>query len=159
MATRPTTGPKDVSAREVTAAERHAARDRREQLQRGLLVLEEALTSPASLDGWLPRVTEAIAELRETVIDHVAGSEAPDGLLAQVADVSPWLGPRVEQLRAEHDDLVASADALVEACAEATTSDDIADAAWALLERVSRHRSRGADLLYDAYALDISAGD
>jgi hypothetical protein len=158
MATRPTTGPRDAAA-QVTAAERLAARDRREQLQRGLLALEDALTSPVNLDGWLPRVADAVAEMRETVLDHVAGSEAPDGLLAQVEDVSPWLGPRVAQLRAEHDDLVASADALVEACAEATTSDDIADAAWTLLERVSRHRSRGADLLYDAYALDISAGD
>jgi hypothetical protein len=28
-----------------------------------------------------------------------------------------------------------------------------------LLKRLARHRQRGADLLYEAYQVDISAGD
>jgi hypothetical protein len=97
--------------------------------------------------------------MSETVLDHVAESEAPDGLLEQITDVAPWLGPRVVQLRAEHDHLVAAADALVQSAAAASRPDEVIDAAWALLEAVSRHRRRGADLLYEAYALDVSAGD
>jgi hypothetical protein len=159
MAMTPTSDPTDAENRDVTADEQQAARSRRERLLRALIELEEALTAPANLEGSLPRVRAAVASMRETVLDHVAESEAPDGLLAQISDVSPWLGPRVARLRDEHDDLVASADSLVDAAATATEADDIAEAAWALLDRVSRHRRQGADLLYDAYALDVSAAD
>jgi hypothetical protein len=167
MVTRPATdptngaaaGPTDGRARDVTAADRRAARQRRERLHRALVELEEALTAPTGRDHWLPRVRTALEGMSETVLDHVAESEAPDGLLEQIADVAPWLGPRVVQLRAEHDHLVAAADAMVQAAASAAAADEVIDAAWALLEAVSRHRRRGADLLYEAYALDVSAGD
>jgi hypothetical protein len=168
MATTPVNGPahrpsanapSGSGGHDVTAEERRAAKHRRERLHRALLELEEALTAPTNLEGWLPRVRAAVGDMRETVLDHVTESESPDGLLAQIAEVSPWLGPRVVQLRDEHDDLVAAAETLVEASAAATTADDIADSAWELLASVSRHRRRGADLLYDAYALDVSAGD
>jgi hypothetical protein len=144
---------------DLTAEDRRKARRRRERLHQALVQLEEALTSPAATDRWLPEVRAAVHEMHETILDHVAESEAPDGLLEQVTEVSPWLGPRVTQLRDEHDGLVTRADDLVVACDRASTPDDVADAAWALLEQVSRHRRRGADLLYDAYALDVSAGD
>jgi hypothetical protein len=167
MVTTPATGPANDAAdpapagpdRAVTDADRRAARERRERLHRALVELEEALTAPTSRDHWLPRVRTALEGMSETVLDHVAESEAPDGLLEQITDVAPWLGPRVVQLRAEHDHLVAAADALVQSAAAASRPDEVIDAAWALLEAVSRHRRRGADLLYEAYALDVSAGD
>jgi hypothetical protein len=162
MPNTPTTGPTDAQ-REVTAAERRAARARRERLHRALVELEETLTGPDTGPSWHARLRAAAAGMRETVVDHVAESEAPDGLLAQIAEVSPWLSPRAQHLRDEHDDLVATADALVQRCIEAddaeTNVDALAELAWELLERVSRHRRAGADLLYDAYALDVSAGD
>jgi hypothetical protein len=159
MTTRPSAEPSDAAGHDVTAADRRAARARRERLLHALLELEEALTAPASRERWLPDVAAAVASMRETILDHVAESEAPDGLLAQIAEVSSWLGPRVAALRAEHDHLVAAADALAADCAGATTPDAVAEDAWALLETVSRHRRRGADLLYDAYSLDVSASD
>jgi hypothetical protein len=160
MVNSPTTGPTDASGRDVSAQERQAARARREKLFQALVELEQSLTGPSNdHEQWLGRVREAVTKMRDTVIDHVAESEAPDGLLAQISEVSPWLGPRVVQLHAEHDDLVASAERLVQACLAATEPDEVADDAWSLLGRVSKHRRRGADLLYDAYALDISAGD
>jgi hypothetical protein len=155
----PADGPTDGPAHDVTAADRRAARERRERLHRALVELEEALTAPTSRDRWLPRVRTALEGMSETVLDHVAESEAPDGLLEQIADVAPWLGPRVVQLRAEHDHLVAAADALVHRAASASAAAEVIEEAWALLEAVSRHRRRGADLLYEAYALDVSAGD
>jgi hypothetical protein len=162
MPNTPTTGPTDAQ-RDVTAAERQAARARRERLHRALVELEETLTGPDTGPSWHARLRAAAERMRETVVDHVAESEAPDGLLAQIAEVSPWLGPRAQHLRSEHDDLVATADTLVRRCAEATDTeeevDELAELAWDLLEGVSRHRRRGADLLYDAYALDVSAGD
>jgi hypothetical protein len=162
MPNTPITGQTDAQ-RAVTAAERQAARSRRERLHRALVELEETLTGPDTGPSWHARLREAAGHMRGTVVDHVAESEAPDGLLAQIAEVAPWLGPRAQHLRDEHDDLVAAADALVRRCAEATDAEEDVDAlaelAWDLLERVSRHRRRGADLLYDAYALDVSAGD
>jgi hypothetical protein len=158
----PTTSSTETQ-RDVTAAERQAARSRRERLHRALVELEEALTGPDTGPSWHARLRAAADGMRETVVDHVTESEAPDGLLAQIHEVSPWLGPRVDHLRGEHDDLVATADALAQRCADAAGTEDevdeLAELAWELLERVSRHRRRGADLLYDAYALDVSAGD
>jgi small-conductance mechanosensitive channel len=144
---------------DVSAEERRAAHHRREQLHQALIELEQALTAPTSRDRWLRDLAHAARQTRETVLDHVAESEAPEGLLAQIAEVSPWLGPRVTQLRGEHDHLVARCDALMSACTATATPEDVTDQAWELLERISRHRQRGADLLYDAYALDVSAGD
>jgi hypothetical protein len=160
MVSTPTSGPTDAAGHEVSADERQAARARRERLFHALVALESALTGPSQPhERWLAEVREAVTEMRDTVVDHVAESEAPDGLLAQISEVSPWLGPKVVALRAEHDELVAAAERLVLACAAATDPGQVADDGWALLGQVSRHRSRGADLLYDAYALDVSAGD
>lgn len=160
MATTPTAGPANGSGQDLTATARRAARARRERLHHALVGLEEALTSPSRRpDVWLTRVRGAIEEMRVTVLDHVTESEGPDGLLAQITEASSWLGPRVEQLRAEHDHLVSAADQLAASAADATDPDEVGDAAWTLLEQVSRHRRRGADLLYDAYALDVAAGD
>jgi hypothetical protein len=148
-----------ADAHDVSDADRKAARRRRERLHEALIDLEEALTAPTSAESWLPDLRAAVGRMRDTVLDHVAGAEAPDGLLAQVSEVSPWLTPRVTQLRDEHDDLVAGVDDLVAAVERASDPDEVSDAAWAVLQQVSRHRQRGADLLYDAYALDLSAGD
>jgi hypothetical protein len=160
MAATPTTGPDNHTRPAVSAADRRAARARRERLHAGLVELEESLTGPTQRrEQWLSAVREALASMRETVVDHVAESEGPDGLLEQISDVAPWLGPRVEQLRSEHDDLVAFADELAARARSASEPDEVSDDAWRLLERVSKHRRKGADLLYDAYALDVSAGD
>ena len=134
-------------------------RARRERLRSELMNLEQTLTGPsADTEAWTTQVRGAALAMRETLQDHVEETEAPDGMLAQVARDAPWLEGRLEQLRSEHERLTAAADALVARCEDAEPQ-EIRDEAMRLLGQVSRHRQLGTDLLYDAYLVDISAAD
>ena len=137
-----------------------AARARRLALHAALVDLEEALTSPAGDGaGWLQTVRTSIEAMDETLRAHVRDAESAEGLLAQIGEDSPWLGPRVEQLRRAHRELLEQSNALTIDCHQTADADVIRDKAFDLIQRVSRHRHQAADLLYDAYDLDLSAGD
>jgi hypothetical protein len=134
-------------------------RARRERLRAELINLEQVLSAPAAdTEGWTTQVRGAAAAMHETLRHHVEETEARDGMLAQVARDAPWLEGRLEQLRSEHEQLLADAEALVACCAEGDPQ-QIREDAMALLQQVSRHRQLGTDLLYDAYLVDISAAD
>lgn len=133
---------------------------RRGQLHDALVELEAALARPAR-DGaaWCRGTTAAVERLAWTLADHVEQTDAPGGLLAEVEAAAPWLAPRVGQLRRDHELLVARCGALVDVCHQRPEPDDVREDALDLLADLTRHRHRGADLLYDAYELDVGAGD
>jgi hypothetical protein len=146
--------------REVLAA----LRIRRDRLYDAVLDLERALSVPA---GDHPREWAAdvggVLETLHTVLDaHVADTENEGGFFDDVREHAPQLLHAVERLRAEHGPLVESTSALVTRVA-ATDSDaevdDVRDEAVELIRRLLRHRHRGAELVYDAYSVDISAAD
>ena len=147
-----------VAVRTDRAAEIAARRG----LLHGVLVrLEAAVSAPVGGDPqrWCAGLRRALDELAFTLADHVEATEAPDGLLAEIDQVSPWLHARVERLRREHLQLVGDAAALVERCHRISTPDELREDVVRLLGQLVRHRHAGADLLYDAYELDLSAGD
>lgn len=136
------------------------ARARRLALHAAVVDLEEALTSPAGDGvGWLQTVRVSIDDMDATLRAHVRDAESDEGLLAQISEDSPWLGPRVEQVRRAHGELVERSNALTINCRQTADADAIRNEAFQLIARVSRHRHQAADLLYDAYDLDLSAGD
>ena len=136
-------------------------RARRERLRAELINLEQVLSGPAAdAEGWVAQVRTAAVAMAETLREHVEETEGPDGMLAQVATDAPWLEGRLLQLREEHGQLVADADALIARCDRpGVTAQQLRDEALHLLQQVSRHRQQGTDLLYDAYLVDISAAD
>ena len=136
------------------------ARGRREVLHVALMELEDALSAPTGRgERWRSRVQDAIEGMHTTLRAHVQDTEGPDGLLAQIIEEEPVFGPRVEAMKAEHRELLDQSALLVDQSRAGGAPDELRGAALALLERVSRHRHRGADLLYDVYELDLSAGD
>jgi hypothetical protein len=98
----------------------------------------------------------AIARLTEAWANHVAVTEGDDGLLADVVEEAPNLAHRVETLRTEHAEILE----LLRACASpGTAGAPHRPAIDALLAAIDRHRHRGAEVVYDAFNVDIATAD
>lgn len=141
-----------------------AAARRRRELREALVAFEGALASPIrDRVTWRDEVADALEALGQAFEDHVSETEASGGLYDEMRDIAPQLGAKSGRLREEHPAITA---ALVEASARlaAPPADDAdADAArdelQRLMGRIVRHRQHGADLVWEAYRVDIgSAG-
>ncbi|HTG46533.1 MAG TPA: hypothetical protein VK646_02615 [Actinomycetota bacterium] len=139
------------------------ARKRRKTLHDALVHLEEAISSPAAnrIPEWTTTVTKEMIETRDAFDQHVLVTEKPDGLYDEILERAPRLSGNVRRLREEHPEIVA---ATVELIGRLETV-EIGSADWPLeqarddLQRfigsVIRHRQRGADLVWEAYNVDI----
>lgn len=135
---------------------------RRRDLHAALVGLEAGTTAPGSGAAWAEKARPKLAELQEAFSAHVAGTEASDGIFAEVMAQAPHLAHRISHLRQDHDAITAQ----IEACdvALAAVGDPASEGAardqlFALMGALSRHRHLGAVLVWDAFDLDISAGD
>jgi hypothetical protein len=139
-------------------------RRRRERLLGATLALEDALSAPAGgrTAEWTALVAERADLLRRALVEHIDLTEDDDGLFEDVVDRAPRLQHAIDALRHDHDTLLQDLDA-ARANLTATPTAETVDAARVSLHDVItlvfRHRSRGADLLYEAYSVDISVGD
>jgi hypothetical protein len=141
-----------------------AVRVRRDALYDAVLALERALAVPAgdAPEAWAAMLAAPITRLQDVLSVHIRGTEGPDGLFEQVREDAPHLLPAVDKLRAEHDPLVTAADSLAGHLGTVDSDvavDGVRDQALALVLELLEHRHRGAELLYDAYQVDISSGD
>jgi hypothetical protein len=135
-------------------------RQRRAELRESMGALEQALAAPAvDLKGfWTERVHVALVELSADIGEHITITEGPDGLYPGLLTTAPRLCNSVASLTREHVEIKAMADGLLTRMGEPIVSsdvDEIRDRAMALLVKLSRHRQRGADLVYEAYQTDI----
>ena len=118
--------------------------------------LEKAIAGPAN-DVWRKQVDQDLEGLRITLIDHIRVTEGDEGLLAQVVEDAPRLVPDVEAITAEHAELCEAVDVakdLVDRDAE-DDAHEIRAAVVDLITALYAHRQRGADLVFDAYNVDI----
>lgn len=144
----------------ISDTETAAYTRRREALRRAEMELDaelDALEEAPAPDGI--RFSQALRDLVATLELHIEEADAPDGLLGQILEVAPWFGPRVEQLRREHEDLHVRASALVEHAAGGQQLIRALGEARELSAGVAEHRHHGTTLLFDAYLLDIPEGD
>ena len=156
----------DATADQTTAArtELEALRRRRAELREAMTELEGALAAAGTGRAvvWGERVHDALLAVADDWGEHVAVTEGPGGLHEAILAQSVRLANGVDALAAEHELIAADIAAAVAASAAPVGEwdvDGIRDQAVALLGRLARHRQRGADLIYDAYALDLGAGD
>jgi hypothetical protein len=147
-----------------------AARHRRRELSATLVEVERALAAPAPgrVEAWAARVRVGLDRLRTDLRRHVELTEGDGGLYRDVLSTAPRLTSAVARLEREHADLRRALDDAAEALewlgAGATGTgphDDeravatARDRVTSMLGRFSRHRQRGADLVYEAYSTDI----
>lgn len=141
------------------------ARRRRRELSATLVEIERALAAPAPgrTEAWAARVRVGLDRMRTDLRRHVALTEGDGGLYRDVLSTAPRLASAVARLEREHAVLHRVLDDAVEALDTRDAPADLPDA-WVgtardrvtdLLGRFSRHRQRGADLVYEAYETDI----
>lgn len=140
------------SARVHRAGVRAAADD----LERAI-----ALAGTGRSASWATGVTEALTKLRDSFEHHIAVTEADNGLFTEVIEAAPRLAHRAEGLRREH---VAIREAITQALADLKNMsddrlDEMRETIVAILGQVVRHRSRGAEMVYEAWSVDIEAAD
>ncbi|MFI6759016.1 hypothetical protein ACIBF5_07705 [Micromonospora sp. NPDC050417] len=155
MVTGPIHHPVAMSPIEEPAVLR-AARRHRIRLLREIHSFEQALASPAGDPEWRPRVTLRLSGLRGEFAEHMRLTEGRDGLYTELLDQAPRLARTVHVLLREHAAVAAVLSALQRRAElpEATT-EELRSWASDLLRELSRHRQRGADLIYRAYGTDI----
>jgi len=139
------------------------ARKHRKTLHDTLVHLEVAISSPAAgrIPEWTTSVLKEMVEVRDAFGQHVIVTEKPDGLYDEILERAPRLEGNVRRLREEHPEIVKKIDETITRLEQV----DIGLEAWPLeqarddLQRfmgsVIRHRQRGADLVWEAYNVDI----
>jgi hypothetical protein len=139
------------------------ARQRRKTLHDAIVHLEEAISSPAAgrIPVWTSSVLKEMTEVRDAFGQHVIVTEKPDGLYDEILERAPRLENNVRRLREEHPEIVKAIEETITRLEQV----DIGQDAWPLdkarddLQRfigsVIRHRQRGADLVWEAYNVDI----
>jgi hypothetical protein len=142
-----------------------ALRERRAGLRFAMGDLERAVAAPAPgrVDEWVEGVRVALESLRDVVDRHIHATEAPGGFLDEIVETEPRLANPAQRLREEHGEIVdaiSAASARLRAPSFATDEwvEAMRDRLLALLGVLARHRQRGADLVYEAYDVDIGGG-
>lgn len=146
---------------ELTRAFQEAAR-RRADLHHALVDVERAISSPAAgrLETWTRDVVKRLTILRDAIDEHIEVTERQDGLYDEILHRAPRLSGHVERLRVEHPSLRDGTIGLIEQfhatqIGDGWSLDDARDDVQRLLGKVVKHRQAGADLVWEAYNLDI----
>jgi hypothetical protein len=133
-------------------------RRQRAELLAAIQGVEYTIAIPPSDPAWRHGVAAELGRLRAAFNAHVELTEGPEGLYAEVVGDAPRLANTVSTLHREHASVSSALDTTVDLLDRGQFDDQPERLrAWAaeLLQELSRHRQRGADLVYEAYATDI----
>ncbi len=150
-----------IPARQNEAsAELDAVRRRRVELRESLNLVEHSLAGAAGGRAvvWGERVHRALVQLAADFSEHIDVTEGPDGLHQSILAGDLRLANAVQALTTQHVEITADITAALEATQAPVTPADVAEVreqATRLLGRIIRHRQKGADLVYEAFATDI----
>lgn len=139
------------------------ARKRRQTLHDAIVQLEMAISSPAAgrVADWSAQVTKDMVGVRDAFDQHVIVTEKPGGLYEEIMERAPRLVGTVKRLQDEHPAIDESVVSLLgrleagEVDAETWQLDRARDDLQRLIGAVVRHRQKGADLVWEAYNVDI----
>jgi hypothetical protein len=133
---------------------------RRRDLYEAMRLLEARAARASGQADWTEQIEEALANLESALERHIEEIEADDGLFNQVIDHAPHLESAVGSLRDEHEAMLnACRDALDLASSGRSTPSALRRNVLDVLQLVLIHRQTGAELLFDAYNVDIATGD
>lgn len=138
------------------------ARERRAGLRSALGEVERSLASPAAgrSEAWIKTLAADLARLSEALDLHISSSEAPGGLLDDVLESEPRLAHKVDRARREHQELRYRMDKALSALdGGGVEIPELRERVVEVLGGIVRHRHLGADLVYEAFSVDIEAAD
>ncbi len=151
----------ELLSTELTPTLAETAR-RRADLHLALVATEKAISSPAvgREADWSKDVLRNLEELGRAIAEHIEVTERADGLYDEISQKAPRLSGKMDQLRREHPELREGTEALVSRFEAMSVGEDwplpeARDDLQRLLGKIVRHRQLGADLVWEAYNLDI----
>ncbi len=106
-------------------------------------------------------VTKEITGVRDAWDQHVDTTEKPGGLYEEIVTMSPRLAGTLDRLRDEHPEITDAVGEMLARLEQVEIGglpwplDDARDDLQRLIGKVIRHRQRGADLVWEAYNVDI----
>lgn len=131
----------------------------REKFYDRVLALGRAIAAPVGTGTrWRDRVDRAIRQLALALEEHVSETEGPQGLLREIGDEAPRLWREVDALRAEHGVLADECTRLLDRLDAGASALSLRKGAHGLIKRFEEHRHRGADLVYEAFGVDVGGG-
>ena len=133
-------------------------KERRSELGESMVALQAVLDEPpGDPEHWLQQARAAAAEVRTDLAEHIEVTEASGGLYDSLRAEAARLAGPLRKLQAEHPELIALADELIAVLERPTAADRLSAPAQVkeLLRRLSHHRQRGADLVFEAYEVDV----
>jgi hypothetical protein len=136
---------------------------RRKTLHDTIVHLEEGISSPAAgrVPDWTATVLKEVAEVRDAFDQHILVTEKPDGLYDEILQRAPRLENNVHRLKDEHPEIARTIAEMItrlegtEVGSESWPLDDARDDLQRFIGRIVRHRQKGADLVWEAYNVDI----
>ena len=145
-----------------TPALQEAAK-RRRTLHEALVGLEFAISSPATgrIPDWTGLVTKEITAVRDAWEQHVDGTEKQDGLYEEIVTTSPRFSGTINRLRDEHPEITEAVEQMLARLEQVEIGglpwplEDARDDLQRFIGRIIRHRQKGADLVWEAYNVDI----
>jgi hypothetical protein len=154
-------GDEEVRPAEPSATLAETAR-RRADLHVALIAVEKAISSPAGgrQGDWSKEVLRALQDLDHAIVEHIEVTERPMGLYEEIGHKAPRLTNQIQRLSQEHPALRDTARELIARLESGSLGGtwplaEARDDLQRLLGRLVRHRQLGADLVWDAYNLDI----
>jgi hypothetical protein len=130
------------------------AKGQRLSLRRAIDEFHDVLGTPAGAQT--ERLVPILDHLRVVFGVHVEVTESPGGLYEEILEIAPRLANKISRFKREHVGITrAIRSALDELPAGAAISPDLRGRLDHLHEVLARHRRRGADLVYEAYEIDI----
>lgn len=141
-----------------------AVQERRDDYYEAILGLERAMAAAAGddADGWARQAETAALDMRSVLRHHITETEATGSFYDDLAENFPNLANAAAKLRGEHEPLRSGVDQLVETLSSVHDDADVEQArseALDLLRALLMHRHRGAELVFDAYNVDVATGD
>jgi hypothetical protein len=132
-----------------------AAKGQRLSLRRAIDEFQAALDAPSGA-GDVERLVSVLDHVRVVFGVHVEVTESPGGLYDEILELAPRLANKIARFRREHAAISAAIptsldDLRNEAMPLATLQGSLSQ----LLETLVRHSKRGADLVHEAYHVDI----
>ncbi len=139
------------------------ARQRRATLHDSLVHLEVAISSPAAgrVADWTELVRKEMIAVRDAFEQHVLVTEKPGGLYEEIGGRAPRLTATIERLAQEHPDITAAIQQMLDRIEAVEIGgvewplEDARDDLQRFIGTVIRHRQKGADLVWEAYNVDI----
>jgi hypothetical protein len=132
-----------------------AAKGQRLSLRRAIGEFEAALAAPAGAAD-VERLFSVLDHMRTVFAVHVEVTESQGGLYEEIMEFAPRLANKIARFKRDHTAITAE----ISACIDNLRKESMPFAALQaqlthLLAALVRHRKRGADLVYEAYHVDI----